>query len=101
MTDGVRRDGILRFAFDLDEQADLFVETSALGKGVAFVNGFALGRYWSRGPQHTLYVPGPATRAGANELVLLELDGAPGLPAFAAAADLGPVRRDTLAAQGA
>ncbi|GAA4265964.1 beta-galactosidase family protein [Frondihabitans peucedani] len=95
------RDGILRFAFDLDEQADLFLETSALGKGVAFVNGFALGRYWSQGPQHTLYVPGPATRAGANELVLVELDGAPGLPAFAAAADLGPVRRDTLAAQGA
>lgn len=94
-------DGVLRFEFDLDEPSDLYLDPSALGKGVAFVNGFALGRYWSRGPQKTLYVPGPATRAGANELVVVELDEARGAPRFSAQPDLGPVVRDTLSLQGA
>ena len=43
------------------------------GKGVAWINGFCLGRYWSRGPQRTLYVPGPVTRKDGNELIILEL----------------------------
>ena len=42
-------------------------------KGVAWVNGFCLGRYWSRGPQRTLAVPGPVLRAGRNEVVVFEL----------------------------
>ena len=63
-----------RGSFDLDAPADLFVDTSAWGKGYAFVNGFFLGRYWRTTPQNTLYVPGPATRAGANEIVVLELE---------------------------
>ena len=44
------------------------------GKGLVWVNGFLLGRYWRRGPQRTLIVPGPVTRAGRNELVLLEFE---------------------------
>jgi beta-galactosidase len=63
-----------RGSFDLDAPADLFLDTSAWGKGYAFVNGFFLGRYWRTTPQNTLYVPGPATRAGANEIVVLELE---------------------------
>jgi beta-galactosidase len=59
---------------DLAESADLFLDTSGWGKGLAWMNGFALGRYWRRGPQETLYVPAPATRAGHNELVVLELE---------------------------
>lgn len=38
-----------------------------------WINGFALGRYWSRGPQKSLYVPAPVLRTGANEIVVLEL----------------------------
>ncbi|MBZ4487723.1 beta-galactosidase [Microbacterium sp. cx-55] len=64
----------LRASFELAEQADLFLDTAAFGKGFAFVNGFLLGRYWVNGPQRTLFVPAPATRAGANELVVIELD---------------------------
>ena len=63
-----------RGSFDLDAPVDLFLDTSAWGKGYAFVNGFFLGRYWRATPQNTLYVPGPATRAGANEIVVLELE---------------------------
>jgi beta-galactosidase len=64
---------VLRAEIDVDEPADLFLDTGEWGKGVAWLNGFALGRYWRRGPQRTLYVPRPVVRAGANELVVLEL----------------------------
>jgi beta-galactosidase len=60
--------------FELSGPQDLFLDTSAWGKGLAWINGFNLGRYWRRGPQQTLYVPAPVTRAGTNRLVVLELE---------------------------
>ncbi|WP_243230826.1 beta-galactosidase family protein [Microbacterium sp. CIAB417] len=60
--------------FALDGASDLFLDTASWSKGYAFVNGFFLGRYWRNGPQRTLYVPAPATRAGTNRLVVLELE---------------------------
>jgi beta-galactosidase len=59
---------------ELDEPADLFLDTLHWGKGLVWVNGFLLGRYWRRGPQRTLIVPAPVTRAGANEVALLEFE---------------------------
>jgi beta-galactosidase len=61
-----------RATFDLPEPGDLYLDTSAWGKGVVWINGICLGRYWSRGPQRTLYVPGPVLRAQDNELILFE-----------------------------
>jgi len=55
--------------------ADTFLALPGWTKGVAWVNGFNLGRYWSRGPQHTLYVPAPRLHPGRNSLVVLELHG--------------------------
>ncbi len=43
---------------------------------MVWINGFALGRYWRRGPQRTLYVPGPVLRPGVNDIVVLELEAA-------------------------
>lgn len=37
-------------------------------KGVVFVNGVNLGRYWKVGPQRTLYVPAPVLRRGINKV---------------------------------
>jgi beta-galactosidase len=84
-----------RAVFDLDEPADLFLDTADWGKGVAWINGFCLGRYWSRGPQRTLYVPGPVLRAHGNELIILELHATRSpLVTFAPAPDLGhPITR--------
>ncbi len=59
---------------ELAAPADLFLDTHGWGKGAAWLNGFPLGRYWQAGPQRTLYVPSAATRAGANRLVVLELE---------------------------
>lgn len=54
---------------------DTFLDTIGWGKGVAFVNGHNLGRYWPLvGPQITLYVPAPYLRTGENELIVLELE---------------------------
>jgi beta-galactosidase len=65
-----------RGRFEVTEPSDTFLRLDGWTKGVAWVNGFNLGRYWSRGPQHTLYLPGPLLRTGDNELVVLELHGA-------------------------
>ncbi|MEV6415632.1 beta-galactosidase [Kribbella sp. NPDC051718] len=80
-----------RATFDADGPVGHFLRTDAWGKGFAWVNGFCLGRYWHRGPQHTLYVPGPVVRRGVNELVVLELDTmASRIAEFTAGASLGP-----------
>ncbi|XP_065357255.1 beta-galactosidase-like isoform X2 [Calliphora vicina] len=52
-----------------------FLNPSGWGKGVAFVNGFNLGRYWPlAGPQLTVYVPQEILHAGLNSLLLIEYE---------------------------
>ncbi|XP_077560436.1 beta-galactosidase-like [Haemaphysalis longicornis] len=54
---------------------DSFLRLDAWTKGVVFLNGFNLGRYWTRMvPQRTLYVPAPLFRKDENLLVVLELE---------------------------
>jgi beta-galactosidase len=80
-----------RATFVADQPADHFLHTENWGKGLAWVNGFCLGRYWRRGLQQTLFVPGPVVRSGHNELVVLELDGMADPTAhFGPAPSLGP-----------
>jgi beta-galactosidase len=87
---GVAGPAFARATFDLPATADLFLSTAGLGKGIAWVNGFCLGRYWSRGPQRTLYVPAPVTRKDGNELIILELGAtAGGTVEFVSGPDLG------------
>jgi len=64
-----------RGTLQVDEANDTFLRLDGWTKGVAFVNGFNLGRYWNRGPQQTLYVPAPLLRPGDNEIVVFELHG--------------------------
>ena len=65
-----------RGTFEVDEAADTFLALEGWTKGVVFLNGFNLGRYWKIGPTKTLYVPGPLLRQGENELIVFELEGA-------------------------
>lgn len=53
------------------------MDVSGAGHGVAYVNGFCVGRYWNIGPQQTLYVHAPLVREGRNEVLLLELEKHP------------------------
>ncbi|XP_063613408.1 beta-galactosidase-1-like protein 2 [Penaeus indicus] len=51
---------------------DTWLDMSGWGKGVVFINGFNLGRYWNAGPPKTLYLPGPLLKEGSNEIVVFE-----------------------------
>ena len=54
---------------------DTFLDLTTWTKGIAWVNGHNLGRFWSIGPQQTLYVPGCWLKEGANEVVILDFFG--------------------------
>lgn len=55
---------------------DTYLATCGWGHGHVWINGFEVGKYWSIGPQFTLYVPGPVLRQGANEILIFEVDHA-------------------------
>ncbi|MDN6302039.1 MAG: beta-galactosidase [Brachybacterium sp.] len=64
-------------SFEAEAPTDTFLDVSGAGHGVAYVNGFCVGRYWDIGPQQSLYVPAPLVRAGRNEVLLLDLEKRP------------------------
>ena len=59
--------------FTLDEIADTYIDMSNYKKGVVWVNGHNLGRYWEIGPQHSLYCPEPWLKKGMNEIIVFDL----------------------------
>ncbi|XP_075789028.1 beta-galactosidase-1-like protein [Pelodiscus sinensis] len=60
---------------------DTFVKFPGWSKGQLWVNGFNLGRYWARGPQQTLFVPGSLlSPSSPNNITLLELERPPPRP---------------------
>ena len=61
--------------FHLDTPADLFLDMRSWGKGMIWVNGIALGRFWKIGPQQTLFMPGCWLKKGKNEVIVLDLAG--------------------------
>ena len=64
-------------SFEADSAEDAFLDVSDAGHGVAYVNGFCVGRYWNIGPQLSLYVPAPLVHEGRNEVLLLDLEKRP------------------------
>lgn len=59
-------------SFNLVKLGDAFLDLRGWGKGIVFVNGHNLGRYWYIGPQQTLYVPGVWLKQGRNDIVIFE-----------------------------
>ncbi len=64
-----------RGSFQLEKAGDTFLDLRTWSKGVAWVNGHCLGRFWDIGPTQTMYCPGPWLRHGGNEIVILDLIG--------------------------
>lgn len=62
-----------RGSFHVEEKGDTFLSLPDWRKGVCWINGFNLGRYWEAGPQKTLYVPSPVLKEGKNEILVFEL----------------------------
>jgi beta-galactosidase len=64
-------------SFTLSHPADTFLSTGALVKGEVWINGKPLGRFWHIGPQKALFLPAPWLKAGANQVVVFDLEGQP------------------------
>ncbi len=70
---GARPGVFFRGAFDVAKPADSFLDMSGYVKGIVWVNGRNLGRYWSIGPQLRLFCPGVWLKAGRNEITVFDL----------------------------
>lgn len=73
--DDVKGPAFHRGWFNLDQVGDTFLDLGAWGRGVVWVNGHCLSRYWFVGPQQTCYLPGCWLKAGRNEVIVLDTLG--------------------------
>lgn len=62
-----------RGEIEIEEVCDTFLDMKKWTKGVVFINGFNLGRYWNISPYRPLYVPAPILKIGKNEIIIFEL----------------------------
>lgn len=60
--------------FSLEKTGDTFLDVSTWGKGMVWVNGYNMGRFWKIGPQQTLFMPGVWLKKGKNEIIVLDVD---------------------------
>ncbi|HUX57186.1 MAG TPA: beta-galactosidase family protein [Bacteroidales bacterium] len=59
--------------FSLISTGDTFIDVSNYTKGIVWINGHNLGRYWNIGPQKRLYCPASWIRLGLNEIIIFDL----------------------------
>jgi beta-galactosidase len=71
--DSSRRGLFFSGAFELNEVADTYLDMSHFKKGVVWVNGHNLGRYWYVGPQQRLYCPASWLQKGTNKVIVFDL----------------------------
>lgn len=64
---------VYRGYLDIEEAMDTFIYLDHFKKGNVWINGFNIGRYFDRGPQRSLYVPGPLLKKGRNVIEVLSL----------------------------
>ncbi len=59
--------------FELKEVGDTYFDIRAYSKGMVYINGHNLGRYWNIGPQQRLYCPASWLKKGKNEIIVFDL----------------------------
>jgi beta-galactosidase len=65
--------GFYRATFSLKKRGDTFLDLKGFQKGMVFINGRPLGRFWNIGPQLSLYCPAPWLNQGLNEVLVFDL----------------------------
>ena len=60
--------------FVLSARGDTYIDMSNFKKGIAWVNGHNLGRYWEIGPQKRLFCPATYLNQGLNEIIVFDLN---------------------------
>ena len=78
----VRAPAFFKGEFELKDVGDTFLDLSRWKKGVVWVNGRNLGRFWEAGPQRDLFVPGCWLNKGKNEVVVFDLERTTPAPLF-------------------
>jgi len=71
--DPTRPGVFFRGSFTIEKPADTFIDMTGYRKGIVWVNGHNLGRYWDIGPQKRLFCPAPWLKAGTNEVTVFDL----------------------------
>lgn len=92
-----RGEGYYCATFNLKKTGDTYLDLSSWGKGLVWVNGKCLGRFWQIGPQQTLYLPGCWLKKGENEIIVMDILG-PSEPVMAGLSSpvIDNLRRDLL-----
>lgn len=65
------------YAFDVELKTlkDTYLELTHFGKGIVFVNGVNIGRFWDVGPTLSLYIPHGLLTIGKNRIIIFETEG--------------------------
>lgn len=77
-----KRGIFFRTTFYFIESGDTYFDLSGYKKGIVWLNGHSLGRFWDIGPQKRLYCPASWLRQGANELMIFDLLQTEAKPVF-------------------
>ncbi len=77
-----------RGSFNAEPNKSCFVHFGNFTKGVIYINGFNIGRYWNTGLIDALYIPGALLKEN-NEIVIFESDGLNGKPTVTINTDCG------------
>ena len=56
--------------FNLEKTGDTYFDLSNYSKGIVYINGHNLGRYWNVGPQQRLYCPASWLKKGRNQIIV-------------------------------
>ena len=63
-----------RYELQVDTPEDTVVHFEGFTRGVAFLNGFNLGRHWDTvNPNNRLFIPAPLLKKGKNELIVFDV----------------------------
>lgn len=58
--------------FNLEKTGDTYFDLSKYSKGIVYINGHNLGRYWNVGPQQRLYCPASWLKKGHNQIIVFD-----------------------------
>ncbi|XP_065667292.1 beta-galactosidase isoform X2 [Hydra vulgaris] len=64
-------------SFFIEKISDTYIKMNGWKKGQIYINNYNIGRYWSIGPQQTLYIPKSFLKKKKNTVTIFELDEAP------------------------
>ncbi|GAB2832365.1 glycoside hydrolase family 35 protein [Ferruginibacter profundus] len=71
--EGVNNGMFFKGSFTLTETGDTYFDMTRYNRGIVYVNGHNLGRYWNVGPQQRLYCPAGWLKKGNNEIIVFDL----------------------------